>query len=282
MVRVSLQTAVTITGMLARTLELSSWCAYHCGLAISPDASILAVALSTRKIDIFRLSDGALHSTIGGNGTGPGQFSNLGRICFSPLSGHLLALDTARVQELTVAGAHVRSIDLSEMREACLSIAASREMIAVGTAGNGHQVWLYDQSSFELIRSFGTKGWDPGYLMDSYSLRFMPDGVHVIVAEDVNHRLSIFTSTGEFVRCVGVGTLDCPIDVDFASNGDVLVVDVDAERVTVFSGDGFSLLRSIDMTSFDSGAFKWPHALAVHGEQLFLLGRHGTQLLALN
>lgn len=83
--------------------------------------------------------------------------------------------------------------------------------------------------------------------------------------------------TGEQLpRCGPVGELIEPYDVDFALNGEVLVIDPGSSNIVVFSPDGTRALRSIaGARSKWSSKFKCPGALAVHGKQVFLLDFDG-------
>lgn len=64
----------------------------------------------------------------------------------------------------------------------------------------------------------------------------------VILCEWGNRRLSVFTPHGDFVHCVGVGSLNRPLDAERCHTGDVLAVDCDDNRICVFAGKGNALL----------------------------------------
>lgn len=186
------------------------------------------------------------------------------------------------VQEVTLAGALVRTVGGGVLDCDAKGIAASADLIAISTPGGSKKVWLFDFVSGRLIRVFGEHGHAVGQLYATRGLRFTPDGGHLIIAEDSpNSRLSFFTLTGVFVRCMGVGTLRHPFDVEFAPNGDVVVADY-ANRIVVFSPDGYTLLRSFGGEGEEPGKFKSPAALAMHGGQLFVLEAYCNRVQVFN
>jgi hypothetical protein len=63
---------------------------------------------------------------------------------------------------------------------------------------------------------------------------------HVAVADYSNHRVSLFTVEGEFVRHVGVGKLKYPNGVA-CSFAELVAADCGNGRVVVFSGSGVLL-----------------------------------------
>lgn len=178
------------------------------------------------------------------------------------------------VQEMTCAGVFVRMIGVSVLRFPT-GVAVSAGMIAVSCDDGPEHVHTFDVTNGRHIRSFGVHGTSPGQLGGANGLRFTPSGCHILVAERTNSRLSLFTLTGDFVRCIGEGMLSCPVDVDFASNGDILVADEASRRVYVFSADGCTLLRSFGGEGTEPGLFQCPTALAAHADELYVLDATG-------
>lgn len=135
---------------------------------------------------------------------------------------------------------------------------------------------MFDTTSGALIRSFG----DDGSSSDSklhhcFGVRFTPDGNHILIADAAYCQLSMFTLSGDFVRCTIAAT---PYDVDFAPNGDILVAErrTGNHRVAVYCPDGSTLLRSFtrdqgsEPVVFDSWLDS-PRALATRGDELYVL-----------
>lgn len=147
-------------------------------------------------------------------------------------------------------------------------IAANDSVIAVSSR---HKVFMFEMGSGRRVRSFGDRGIAQGQLFGGMGLRLTPDGTHILVAEAETNRLSLFTLTGDFVRCMGVGSLSRPDDLEFASNGDILVAEEEEHRICVLSADGSRLLRTFGSEGTYHGQFKSPSALAMHGNQLYVL-----------
>lgn len=169
---------------------------------------------------------------------------------------------------MTLAGEHVRTIGVSAVGGEITGIAATADLIAVSS---DCAVATYSTTSGGLIRSFGAEGPAEGQLEGCNGLRFTSAGTRLLIAEQYNNRLSLFTTSGEFVRCIGVGVLNCPVDVAFPANGDLLVSDYGNCRICVFSPDGYTLLRAFGSPGDAPGEFSGPAALALHGDKLFVL-----------
>lgn len=166
-------------------------------------------------------------------------------------------------------GEHVRTIGEGVITGNVVGIAARVDILVVGSQGGIQpQVSVFDAISGDLIRSFGEKGKAKGQLHLCCGLRLTPDGNHILVTE-LHKRMSLFTLMGDFLRCIGEGTLKLPVDVDFASNGDILVAD--HHRICVFSPDGSTLLRAFGSEGDITGHFKCPTALAMHGDKLYVI-----------
>lgn len=175
----------------------------------------------------------------------------------------------------------MRTIGHGVFDSGVVDIATSAGMIAVGTYTD--KVYLLDYASGDVIRSFGEKGIAEGKLNGNNGLRFTPDGGHILIAENRSKRLSLFTLAGEFVRCIGVGSLNRPDDVDFATNGDIVVADYGKHCICVFSPDGSTLLRSFGSQGSEApGRFNNPTALAVLGNQLYVLDRESARVQVFN
>lgn len=183
------------------------------------------------------------------------------------------------VQEVTPAGVYVRSISVEGD---VYGVASSCDLIAVCVQGAAKHIYLIDVISGDPIRSFGELGSDEGQLFGCSGIRFHLDGDHILVVERNNSRLSLFTVNGEFLRCMGVGILRNPFDVDFASNGDIVVADWGNHRISVLSPDGSTLLRTCYTVREEApGKLPYPTALAMHCEQLYVMDEYSGRVLVL-
>lgn len=178
---------------------------------------------------------------------------------------------------MTLDGTYVRTIGAGEIDDEVFGLAASADLIVVGTVS---KVFMFNDGSGELIRSFGKRGAAEGKLDWVRGLRITPDGYHILISEFNNNRLSLFKRDGTFERCIGVGTLVQPNDVEFISDGEILVAERDRDRVLVFShhDDGYTLLRSFGVKGTTPGKFKNPYAFAVFHDKVFVLDRNSTRV----
>lgn len=130
---------------------------------------------------------------------------------------------------------------------------------------------VVDYRTGELIRSLVEIGPGDGCITAVVGLRFLPDGAHIIIADDERCRVSVFALTGEFITCIGVGVLDHPFDVDIASNGDIVVADAFNDRICVFARAGYALLRTFGSEGTGPAEFHRPATIAVQGNHLYVL-----------
>lgn len=163
--------------------------------------------------------------------------------------------------------------------DTCIGIAASMDMVAMGTRCG---VLLFDMATGSFIRCVGEEGEDEGQVDGCNGLRFTPDGRHILIADHRNSRLSLFSVDGVFVRCMGAGALYRPMDLLFATNGDIVVTDRDAHCIKVLSEDGSSLLRTFGSQGRNPGQFQYPTALAMCEGQLYVIGVQGKGVQVFN
>lgn len=185
----------------------------------------------------------------------------------------------------------IRIINVGRSGSKVTSVAASDTLIAVGTTTEAGQLSLFDMELGALVRSFAPYGIAPGCIREASGIRFTPDGDTIIVAEGNQGWLSIFTSTGDFVRTI---TLQDSVqasrfimpqasDVDFSPgpSGDILVVDSYHQTVSVFSIDGASVvvLRAFgpDLIPTDE-VLRKPTAIAVTGGKLYVLSEQSSRV----
>jgi DNA-binding beta-propeller fold protein YncE len=90
----------------------------------------------------------------------------------------------------------------------------------------------------------------------------MSDDRLVAVVDDENHRVSVFSVDGEFVRHVGVGVLKSPRGVVCSACHELVVADCGyrSNRIAVFNADGEMVM------SMGCGNFR---AVAMHGGTVF-------------
>lgn len=185
------------------------------------------------------------------------------------------------MQEMSLEGEYVRTLGDGDLLGAVYGVDASSEVIVASALCETYQVFVFDATSGELVRSLGPAGPAEGQLSSCRGLRITPDGQHVLITEFNGHRLSLFTLAGQFLRCIGVGVVNWPSDVDFASNGDILVSDLAEHRVYVFTSDGSTLLRTIGDPD-EEDAFHGPTALAMQSSTLYVLEQNTARVQVFN
>lgn len=181
----------------------------------------------------------------------------------------------------TVSHAHARRyIGVGIINGCVRGIATNGALVVVGKYDPGHQIFVFDLETGALVRSFASEGSKPGYLGGCVGVAFAPDGNHILVTERSHCRLSLFTLTGEFVRCMGKEFLKDPYDAVYAANGDILVAEryYNKSCVMVLSSDGQTVLKSFGKAGKEPGEFKYPTALAVFGVRVYVLEWSGTRV----
>ena len=237
----------------------------------------------THTITVYDVCTGDVVRSFGGRGDDPRRMKFPWKLCLAP-NGNILVAEYGnnRVQEFTLAGNHVRFIGVGVINAAFHGIACNCDTIVVTKYSHpGHrQVLMFEYVSGALLRSFGDYGRAEGQLSCGIGgVRFTPDNRHIIIAEQYNNRLSLFTVEGAFVKCIGVGAgLNCPADVEFAPNSDIIVASRGDHRIVMFSADGSTVLRSFGDEGSGPGQFKYPTALAMQSGQLFVLDRDNTRV----
>ena len=124
-----------------------------------------------------------------------------------------------------------------------------------------------------MLHSFGAKGAGPGQIgSECCSLAFYPDGRHLIVCEEGNQRMSVFTVEGTYVHDVGAGIVSAGHkEAAFCENGEIIVADQASHRICVFSADGAKITRSWGSEGATDARFKSPTAVAVAGKHVYVL-----------
>ncbi len=98
-------------------------------------------------------------------------------------------------------------------------------------------MWVYS-SSGRYVTRLGTKGTNPGELLQPYSVAADLDS-YIFVADSGNHRISVFTLSGKFVRCFGTkgsepGMFLYPRHLCVDSQGRLVVADEQNHRLQIF------------------------------------------------
>jgi DNA-binding beta-propeller fold protein YncE len=255
----------SLRGVVSRVIDtpgVKSLC--NC-LAVSRDGSTLLVAdggVGSHAIHAFRVADGSRLRVIGGEGDGPLQFRYPCQVWIAP-DGHVFVADSinGRVQVLTPTLDFHCFVGVGHLRDP-LGVCGNDDIIVV-SEWQAHRISVFNRHDGALLRRFGTGGISDGQLRFPYGLCFMSGHRHVAIAELGNHRVSVFSVEGEFIRHVGVSQLNSPTGVACSAFDELVVADMLNDRVAVFSASG-ELLRTLEC--------KRDTSVAINGGTIFAHG----------
>lgn len=130
-------------------------------------------------------------------------------------------------------GEHIRTIgNAGCFNHPAFICVGQNDMIFV-TDTNNNSVLQFDQNG-RLIQHFGVKGFSKGELFQPFGV--VTDGEKILVVDSGNHRIQVFTTTGEFVSMIE--SLDHPLDqprgLGLTNDGHVLVADRDNHCIKKF------------------------------------------------
>jgi DNA-binding beta-propeller fold protein YncE len=249
-------------GVASRVIAIGGVESWSNGVAVSRDGSMLLVSDSfggSHAIHAFRVVEGSLLRIIGGAGDGPLQFKYPYQI-WAASDDFVFVADYGnnRVQVLTPRLDFHGFVGVGQLT-APLGVCADDDVVMVSEE-TAHRISVFSRGDGALLRRFGSRGRDDGRLWSPYGLCFMSGHRHVAVADFGNHRVSVFSVEGEFVRHVGVGELSYPKGVACSAFDEIVVADWGDRCVVVFSASGEML------HTMRGGAFT---GVAMHGGTIF-------------
>ena len=109
------------------------------------------------------------------------------------------------------------------------------------------------------IIATGKIGSDPGELHNPSGIAIHEDSHQIFVASSCNHRVEIFSETGEFLYQLGVGQLYLPCGI--AIHGDSVYVSCDDHTVSKFSLTEMCRVKKIGGEGSNNGQFNYPSQL---------------------
>ncbi len=232
------------------------------GVAVSRDGATLLVSDfngGSDAIHVFCVADGSRLRVIGGAGDGPLQFKHPCQVWVAS-DGHVFVAEYGnhRVQVLTPRLDFHSFVGVGQVDGP--SGVCADDAVVVVSERDACRISVFKRGDGSLLRRFGCEGRGDGQLRNPGGLCFMSGYRHVAVADFNNHRVSVFSVEGEFVRHVGVGKLSLPIGVACSAFDELVVSDGDNKRVFVFSASG-ELLKMMG-----SGYFS---GVAIHGGTIF-------------
>jgi DNA-binding beta-propeller fold protein YncE len=191
----------------------------------------------SHAIHAFDVADGSRLRVIGGAGDGPLQFVYPCQVWVAS-DDFVFVADSGnkRVQVLTPRLDFHRFVGVDQL---CGPAGVCADDAAIVVSENRrHRISVFSRCDGTVVRRFGSYGSGDGELNWPQGLCFMPGHRHIAIADLGNHRVSVFSVEGEFVRHVGVGTLTSPFGVACSSFDELVVADTGNSRVVVLSAGG--------------------------------------------
>jgi DNA-binding beta-propeller fold protein YncE len=220
----------------------------------------------SHAIHEFRVVDGSRLRVIGGEGDGQLQFKNPAQVWVAS-DDHVFVAEYGnnRVQVLTPRLDFHCFVGAGQLDRPA-GVCANDDVIVV-SEGDTHRINVFKRSDGALLRRFGCEGAGDRSLYFPHGLCFMSGQHHVAVAQlsvsaadNRNHRVSVFSVEGEFIRHVGVGKLLNPCGVACSAYDELVVASWANGRVVVFSASG-ELLKTMAGGDFTG--------VAIHGGTIF-------------
>jgi DNA-binding beta-propeller fold protein YncE len=205
------------------------------GVSVSVDGSSLLVADTLgpyRTIHEFSIDDGSQRRVVGGCSSALWLVSP-GQVCIAP-DGFVFVADVglSRVLVLTPELTRFGTVGDDHLTEP-LGVCANADVVVVSEQG-AHRISVFNRVDGSLRTRFGCEGSGDGQLSRPGGLCFVHGDRHIAVADCFNHRVSVFSVDGEFVRHVGEGTLRHPQSVACSVFDELVVADAGDCCIRVF------------------------------------------------
>jgi len=113
----------------------------------------------------------------------------------------------------------------------------------------------------KYLLKFGSMGTGNGQLDCPLCITVHIDKVYV--ADQCNHRISVFKCDGNFCHTIGSGQLNCPFDVAVNSNNQLLVANYYGNCISIFTLDG-NYIGKVGMQGSSRGQLSTPSSLAIN------------------
>ena len=183
------------------------------GIAITSKGTILVADFCNNRIQEFTMN-GECVSCIGSKGDGPLQFVRPYGIAINKTTGQVYITDSNdRVQVLNADLTFSHTFGSygsgqGQFRYPCGINIDSQGLVYVADGSNNRMQNFTPEGLF--VSLFGTKGSKPGQLTIPCDITFDDNDLLYICEGGSNRRISVFTTTGEFVHCFGKGVIRYP------------------------------------------------------------------------
>ena len=216
--------------------------AYHLGVAITPDNSILLS--DGHRIQKISMDEDRVAS-VGGYGSGRQQFNTPDGIAISAITGQVYIADSGnhRIQVLNPDLTFSHSFGKvgtanGEFMNPCDIAIDSQGLVYIADAGN-YCVQKFTHNG-KFVAQFGSYGSCPGQLDRPCGITIDTAGTGLVyVSEYGNHRVSVFTSDGVFVSSFGrkgcnIDQFNSPTGLIFDKKGFLYVCDRGNNRLVIY------------------------------------------------
>jgi hypothetical protein len=230
------------------------------GIAVTRDGSTLLMSdICLHGVHVVDARTGMRVRRIGEYGAGPLQFRHPHQIWIASNEFVYIAESVNhRIQVLTPRDFDFYGfVGVGKLRDP-IGVSGDDDVLIV-TEWTSCQIVVFARLDGTLLRRIGSRGSDDGQLERPYGLCILPRTRLIAVAERYNHRISMFTMEGVFVRHVRPGRLKFPTGIA-CSDFDELIV-ADSRRVNVLNASG-ELCRTMGDGFYYVG-------IAIHGVTVF-------------
>ena len=218
---------------------------YPCLMAKGPNNEVIVRNYSATQLVIFDEQLQYSH-VIGGRGNGNGKFQLTTGIAVD-CKGYLYVADYNLhcIQKFTLSGQFVSQFGSEGTAEGQFNnpyglVLSQSELLFVCDCGN-NRIQVYKNEVFS--HTFGQYGKEPGCFNCPYDLALNSNEDQLFITDNNNHRVQVFTPSGQFLRIFGNFTnnpfkLQCPLGIYYTADNHLLISSSSNNCVLVFEVDG--------------------------------------------
>ena len=225
---------------------------------------------ATHRADVFGTKGAVTLRIPLGLGVGPDDTIYVADIGLKKV----VALDS----EGKVRSVYGKEGELQNPSDAAVSADGTRLYVADSKA---HRIVVFDVKTGQTVKSFGKRGGAEGEFAFPSALAIDRDG-NVLVVDQINTRIQVFTADGEFVQTfgeqgVGFGNFVRPKDVAVDEAGLIYATDGAFSNVQIFNED-FELLTFVGTGGPNPGQFQGAAGVAARGDRFAVVDQLGNRV----
>lgn len=254
------------------------------GVAVNDEGEVFVADTVNHRIAVFN-TQGGFERTIGGPGSGPGQFNYPSSVACFGNKIYVCDFYNQRVQVLDLSGKQLSVIPSPRDRQKVGQVVMP---VTITTDKSGN-LYISDLSvqrilvfgpDGEFVRAFGKGGANPGELSYVNGIAVDDKQGKIYLANSNNARIDEFTLEGKYVRMLPASkSLINPKGIAFdEATGRLYTADTFAHRVTGIRSDG-QLFEDIGTRGVQMGQFNFPTAVAIDSEgKLYVADRDNNRV----